>query len=212
MSGRRVVVVAPAEAMNISAANAFLKTLEEPGEGVVLLLVAHQPGKLLPTVRSRCRILPFPLPDRDQVGRWLVAGGVDEGAVDDVMALSGGRPLRAKRLLEESAREQLGLFRETVEAVAGRRLSPLDGAKVLQGFDREDAVEWFQYLVYAHLKAVAMEQQGGAGRLLFRFLDRLNSAGQRLTSSANPNPQLVWEEVLMDWASVIDLQHKKSGT
>ena len=62
----RVVIVDPAEAMNRNAANALLKTLEEPPARAVLLLVSHNPGTLLPTIRSRCRVLKLkPLPASD---------------------------------------------------------------------------------------------------------------------------------------------------
>ncbi|MGI3170726.1 DNA polymerase III subunit delta' [Pseudooceanicola sp. C21-150M6] len=55
--GRRVVIVDAADELNVSAANAILKLLEEPPARTVLLLVAHQPSGLLPTIRSRCREL-----------------------------------------------------------------------------------------------------------------------------------------------------------
>jgi len=202
---RRVIVISPAEAMNINAANAFLKTLEEPGRGVVILLVCHQPGVMLPTIRSRCRKVSFSLPDRDMVMGWLQQHDGDRERVAEAMTLSGGRPLRAKRLLEADFRHQLDQFQRAMSDVEQRRLSPLEGARVLQGLSGSDVVEWFQYRVYGVIK----EQAGSAGRdnhMLFRFLDRLTTARQRLQSSANPNPQLLWEEVLMDWKSVVDLR------
>ena len=55
--GHRIVIVDSADEMNPSAANALLKVLEEPPKGAVLILVSHQPARLLPTIRSRCRVL-----------------------------------------------------------------------------------------------------------------------------------------------------------
>ncbi len=55
--GHRVVIVDSADEMNPSAANALLKVLEEPPKGAVLILISHQPARLLPTIRSRCRVL-----------------------------------------------------------------------------------------------------------------------------------------------------------
>ncbi len=64
--GWRIAVVDEAEAMNLSAENAFLKLLEEPPAKALILLVSHAPGRLLPTIRSRCRLLAMPpLPDAD---------------------------------------------------------------------------------------------------------------------------------------------------
>jgi len=69
--GWRVVVVDAVDEMNRNAANALLKNLEEPPKNTVLLLVAHNPGRLLPTIRSRCRRLPLkPLSD-DEVSKGL---------------------------------------------------------------------------------------------------------------------------------------------
>src|SRR5699024_4067201 len=69
--GARVVLIAPAEALNRNAQNALLKTLEEPGDGLVLLLVSHQPSLLLPTIRSRCQHRRLPLPTTEAALNWL---------------------------------------------------------------------------------------------------------------------------------------------
>ncbi|MGD9660235.1 MAG: DNA polymerase III subunit delta' [Porticoccaceae bacterium] len=208
MGGRRVIVVSPGEAMNQNAANAFLKTLEEPGKDVIMVVVVHQPGRILPTIRSRCRIFPFALPSRDLVAAWLKAGNTSSRDLDQIMSLSGGRPLRGRRLLDSGLWDQLQLFKTTLDAVTGNRLQALDAAKTLQGLAPGDALEWFQYLVYENLKIASLDGRQNMA-LLFRFMDRLNDVKQRLMSTANPNPQLVWEEVLMDWKSVIDLQHNR---
>lgn len=68
-SAWRVVIIDPAEAMNIAAANALLKVLEEPPVQALLILVTHQPGKLLPTIRSRCRKITLRTPDEASIAR-----------------------------------------------------------------------------------------------------------------------------------------------
>ena len=60
VGARRVVIIDPADDMESGAANALLKTLEEPPQGTFVVLIAHRIGKLLPTIRSRCRVLNFP--------------------------------------------------------------------------------------------------------------------------------------------------------
>jgi len=88
--GRRVVIVAAADEMTIQAANAFLKMLEEPPAGATLLLVSHRPGALLPTIRSRCRVLPCqPLGARDLAGA-LAAQRIDADDAAGLAELSGG--------------------------------------------------------------------------------------------------------------------------
>lgn len=59
LGSRRVVIIDPADDLEKNAANALLKSLEEPPQGTYFLLVAHRPGRLLPTIRSRCRVLRF---------------------------------------------------------------------------------------------------------------------------------------------------------
>ena len=76
----KVAVIAPAERMNVAAANALLKTLEEPPSSTYLILVAHQPGRLPATVRSRCQWLAAPVPDEAVAREWLVGQGVDQPA------------------------------------------------------------------------------------------------------------------------------------
>lgn len=69
--GRRVVLLYTAEALNPSAANALLKTLEEPPEGVYFILLSHHLARVLPTIRSRCRLLSLPAPSHQQALDWL---------------------------------------------------------------------------------------------------------------------------------------------
>ncbi|MDN0084430.1 DNA polymerase III subunit delta' [Crenobacter sp. SG2305] len=89
--GRRVVLVDPAEAMNLQAANALLKILEEPPANVLFLLVSHAHARLLPTIKSRCRQFPLTAPDRDTALAWLDEQGVANAEAE--LALHGGSPL-----------------------------------------------------------------------------------------------------------------------
>lgn len=91
--GKRVVLVHPAEAMNVPAANALLKSLEEPPESALFILVSHRAARLLPTVRSRCVPVPVPLPPADVARAWLEKQGVANAARR--LAFAGGAPLKA---------------------------------------------------------------------------------------------------------------------
>lgn len=99
-SSRRVIVVDPAEAMNPFTANALLKLLEEPPEGCVFVLVSSAPRRLLPTIRSRCQQWSFARPSPDALAQWMNA---QDGADDDLLALTGGMPLAAQRLAGRGA-------------------------------------------------------------------------------------------------------------
>jgi len=94
-AGYRVVLVDPADNLNLPAANALLKVLEEPPLNTVFVLVSDQPRRLLPTIRSRCSRIDIGLPPVDQAAQWLAGQGVDDAM--NLLALSGGTPLDARR-------------------------------------------------------------------------------------------------------------------
>ncbi|WP_417601083.1 DNA polymerase III subunit delta' [Pararhodobacter oceanensis] len=109
--GRRVVIVDPADEMNASAANALLKLLEEPPAGAMLLLVSHQPSKLLPTIRSRCRELRLrPLGAEDMTRALQQAvGQADDGVA--LAQLSSGSVGEAIRM---TSGDGLALYAEII--------------------------------------------------------------------------------------------------
>ena len=92
----KVLLLFPADAMNLVASNALLKTLEEPPQGVRLLLVAEDAERLLPTLRSRCQRILFDGPTPEQALEWLGGQGVANAPV--LLAAAGGHPLAAQRL------------------------------------------------------------------------------------------------------------------
>jgi len=89
------VLVNPADSLNLAAANALLKVLEEPPLNTVFVLVSDQPRRLLPTIRSRCTRLDIGLPPVGLAAQWLAEQGVEDAI--DLLALSGGTPLDAQR-------------------------------------------------------------------------------------------------------------------
>ncbi len=117
--GWRVVVVDGAEALNRNAANALLKLLEEPPPRAILLLVCSAPGRLLPTLRSRCRTLrlaPLAAPVMAALlGRLLPETAPAERA--RLAALAEGAPGRALALAEEDGLRLAGLVAETLAAL-----------------------------------------------------------------------------------------------
>ncbi|WJS84476.1 DNA polymerase III subunit delta' [Paracoccus sp. TOH] len=113
--GRRVAIIDAADEMNQAAANALLKLLEEPPPAATILLVAHQPARLLPTIRSRCRELRLhPLGPEDMAG-VLQGLGLDQDAAR-LAALSGGSVGEALRLAGQDGlavyQRLIGLFAE----------------------------------------------------------------------------------------------------
>ena len=97
--GRRVALIAPAEQLNLNAANGLLKMLEEPPGSAIFLLVTNQLSRILPTVRSRCRLVRMPVPASVDAKNWLAEQGCKEPALD--LALAVQAPLEALRTAED---------------------------------------------------------------------------------------------------------------
>jgi len=100
----KVAVIAPAERMNAAAANALLKTLEEPPPGTYLILVSDEPQRMPATLRSRCRKFAAPLPDSAAAREWLSAQGVAKP--DLALAQAAGAPLRALAIADPAVQEE----------------------------------------------------------------------------------------------------------
>jgi DNA polymerase-3 subunit delta' len=159
----KVALIAPAEAMNAAAANALLKTLEEPPAATYLLLVSDQWGRLPATIVSRCRVLPAPEPDIESATAWLAARGVKNAPL--LLAEAGGAPLLALTLADpEAQREREALLDALAQP---ERISPIAFGARLDAYPRDergarlaDALYWLLAWT-ADLAAVA---SGGAPR------------------------------------------------
>jgi DNA polymerase-3 subunit delta' len=117
----RVAIIDEADDLNPSAANAVLKTLEEPPERGVLFLISHAPGALLPTLRSRCRRLRFPAPPTDLAAPWVwERTGLAAADAARLLAMAKGAPGRAWRLAGAGA---LGID-DTARDILARISSP----------------------------------------------------------------------------------------
>ncbi|MEL0021400.1 MAG: DNA polymerase III subunit delta' [Rickettsiales bacterium] len=122
--GWRVAIIDPAEEMNQNAANALLKILEEPPEKCVIILISHAPGRLLPTIRSRCRTVHLSSLSRDDLTNALALQGVSPsgGDIELLMQLSQGS-VGAAVLIERAG--GLVLYRE-IQSLMARKGETFD--------------------------------------------------------------------------------------
>jgi DNA polymerase-3 subunit delta' len=117
--GWQVAVIDPADAMNQAAQNALLKTLEEPSDASLIVLIADQPWRLTATIRSRCQRVDFEIPARADALAWLAARGVE--AADAVLAAAGGNPGQAWLLAEQGGMQRRqDVARDLLALAAGR--------------------------------------------------------------------------------------------
>ena len=155
--GRRVVVIHPAEAMNTNAANALLKSLEEPSPGLLFILVSHRTQQLLPTILSRCLSFALPAPDAASAARWLTQQGVKNPA--EALAASGFAPLQAIQLDEQLGSEEREILLRAVRQPTALDVFAL--AEALQKTEQVVVVQWLQQWSY-DLSAMKL-----AGRLRY---------------------------------------------
>ncbi len=128
-AGWRIVLVREAHLMAAPAQNALLKTLEEPGENTLLVLVSGRSGKLLPTIKSRCARVRFGRISRDETAELLRGAGVP----GELARWSGGAPGEALRLHREDA----ATVRSLIAGVLNGDGPPLEAAHAVWGVEGE---------------------------------------------------------------------------
>ncbi len=136
--GYRVLLVHPAEAMNPAAANALLKTLEEPAARTVILLVSDKVGRLMATVRSRCQRVLVPTPDAATAAAWLATQGVANAG--DALAAAGGAPLDVIEFANTDYQSSRHAF------VAALSDAGMDYALTAQNFEKTELANVFMWL------------------------------------------------------------------
>jgi DNA polymerase-3 subunit delta' len=195
--GWKIGLILVADAMNINASNALLKSLEEPQGKTLLVLVSDRLHALLPTIRSRCQKQYLATPGEDVATHWLKEVSGNSSDVAKAIEVSNGRPLLALHNIESGTLALRQDFEGIIEGVASGSLSSVEAAQQCVKLNGNNIIEW--YMNYVHRLAVN-EGQGGGDRRLFQFQDRLMSARQLLLSQSNVNLQLLLEGLFMDWA------------
>ncbi|MDR3414080.1 MAG: DNA polymerase III subunit delta' [Formivibrio sp.] len=210
--GAKVVLLDPAESMNANAANAFLKMLEEPPAGVTFILVSHHWRRLLPTVRSRCRVFPISTPDPRVASQWLG----EQGVVNPVLHLAhtGGAPLAALDDANAEWLPQRTLFLDHIANPAGMNVLSVAAELEKAKLDTELVVDWLQKWVHDLIGV------GLAGRIryypdrrddlvrlqpravnLLGYIDRLRDS--RRLANHPLNQRLVFESLLFAYLEAL---------
>lgn len=141
--GPKVIVVHPAEALNVNAANALLKSLEEPPPRTYFLLVANRPHQLLPTIKSRCQQVPLRAPDAAAAAAWLAGQGVRDPAL--ALAHVGDSPLLA---LELNETEYWGARAAFLRQLTVRDIDVLAAGEAVRDIPIPHVVAWLQKWSY----------------------------------------------------------------
>ncbi|MGQ0799993.1 MAG: DNA polymerase III subunit delta' [Pseudomarimonas sp.] len=120
-SGAQVAIIEPAEAMKGAAANALLKTLEEPLPGRYLILVTAQPARISATIRSRCQRVELRLPSALEARAWMRQNGADAAQIDDALTAAEGNPGLALAYLNDHRLALRNEVRRDLAALAAGR-------------------------------------------------------------------------------------------
>jgi DNA polymerase-3 subunit delta' len=153
--GWRVLIVDAAEELNPNSANALLKLIEEPPALCLILIVSHEPKRILPTIRSRCRVLRLALLDDGALRRVLAEIGIAAEDAEDALRHADGSIRRAVAMLEDEAR----LAREVVhvhvrDGGAFDLPKALQLAEKIQAGRRGDSLSRFTEAVSAALEGI----------------------------------------------------------
>lgn len=214
--GFKVAIIAPADLMNANAANSLLKTLEEPSDNTVLVLVSDRPSRLPATIRSRCQQVRFNAPDQALAMEWLSGHLADAQQARICLELAAGAPLAALELaadgVVEARRERLG---QLVDILDGRTTA-LDVAQTWSKDEGLQAIRWMRdwlmdmlriRMTGQHLEIrnidLADALDGLARKLdkrvMFEQLDRINRV--LVAGAGSLNRQLMTEDILLAWAA-----------
>jgi DNA polymerase III subunit delta' len=192
--GRRVVIVDSADEMNTSAANALLKMLEEPPARTTLLLISHQPSRLLPTIRSRCRTLRLgPLNASDMQAALEQANAQVPDNPDHLAALAGGSVGAALRLLNLGG---LQIYSELVSILGTMpRLDRQRAMALAEATAQRNAADKFELLLSLIDIALArLARTGATGQP--PYPEAANGEAQVLTKLApDPRKGRMWAEI-----------------
>lgn len=216
--GYRVFILEPADAMNAAAANALLKTLEEPVPSSLLVLVSSRPHALPATIRSRCQQVLFRPPALNEGIEWLMSQGLDQDRAERLLRLMGEAPLSALKAEQEDLLAQHDPAREAFLSLGKGRVDPLVLAGEWQSLDLNRLLHWLTLWLADLLRL----QTGATPPRLFNPQDgqRLQTLAQGLDSKAlhgfldqvqelrrqlrrNLNPQLALESLLVDWSRLL---------
>jgi DNA polymerase-3 subunit delta' len=209
--GGKTVVFYPAETLNVNAANALLKNLEEPPPGTRFMLVSHRPSYLPATIISRCQQVVLPTPSAITAEQWLREKGIAEPVLS--LAQTGNAPLAALALDDGEFWEQRKVL---LGSLAAPRLDALMLAEQVREFPVGRLLGWLQRWTYDLLSeksigrvrynpdfAKALSQH--AARLRVADIARYHRALVRQQRSVNHplNPRLFIEQLLLSYAALL---------
>ena len=216
--GYKIIWINPADALNINAANALLKNLEEPSGQALFILVTEQPGRLPATIRSRCHQVALSLPASQQAAEWLKQRLDDD--VDLLLNLANGAPLLALRFSQSDFMAQRTELFGGMIALQQAKTDPVELAQRWQAYDLLTVLSWLDLYLSDLIKLSLTGNDEQIKNLdqkkfllhtvkqvavnkLYLYKDQVQEARRGLLSGSNPNKILMLEDILLKWSRCI---------
>ncbi|TAK77462.1 MAG: DNA polymerase III subunit delta' [Gammaproteobacteria bacterium] len=205
----RLVIIHPANAMNANAANALLKTLEEPSANAILMLISDQSQRLPATIISRCQRMLFPPPKQEEALAWLKQQPIDAAIdLELLLKLANGAPLAAMKLMKDDLLSQRqALFQQGDPIKLAAKMQEMD---LLQLIDF--ILSWVMDLLRLQVgddgsriinqdykKQLMQAAQQTELSSSTKFIDYLQQLRGEINRGINLNKQLTIENILIKW-------------
>lgn len=209
----KVIVIAPAEAMNIAAANALLKVLEEPPSQTIFLLVCNQLYQIPATIRSRCQMVKFTAPSIQEGCQWLNTQGEASPQNELLLELAHYSPLLATQLLHNAYFERRNEILTQLQAWVANQTTLVE---IVEQWITKDIDSLIKLLISIHIDMIRLQSKldlnyithkdiaiplqelanGFTLSSLYRLLDKLYQMQQWLSRATNINQSLLLEDFL----------------
>lgn len=225
LGGYRVVVINPASAMNINAANALLKSLEEPTPKTILILICNQSMRLPSTISSRCQRIIFSKPSPEAAFSWLqnqvsvAESNLDDDTLKLLLNLTEGAPLKVNELL---ANDTLNLRKDLYQGLLQLSYQQRDPLQLAAAWQEKQVhtildllLSWLRDLLRFKLsqsdeRIINIDYQIDIDKLserlthenLLQYMDQVQQTYARMLSSLNINRQLLLEEIFIHWVKL----------
>ena len=194
---RKVIVLAPADRMNVNAFNALLKSLEEPAKDTYLILVCHRMYGVPATIRSRCQILRLATPHTDACLEWLDLTTGDHEQSQRLFTLANELPLLAQQLYYTGESEKFAARCLGLRAVLEGEMPVLHAVALWSEEDVGTFLEQLVVFLQRLMGSISLEWlRSNPGRKVFQVLDEIVRLQQGVSAGANPSKQLLVEALL----------------
>ncbi|MFW5823836.1 MAG: DNA polymerase III subunit delta' [Marinobacter sp.] len=229
VAGVKVAIIDRADQLNINAANALLKTLEEPAADVVLLLLQENGRPVLPTIRSRCRLLPVPTPAKAEAASWLANELADREEVpsgeQQVLALhlAGGAPRMAVELLDSDFLQQREAALEAFRQFMKGTVTVASASRAFRDLGHEPTLNLMENWATDLARVMAGGEARDPGiREVVRYLAQINPPwrAQQLVDAArdarralvnNVSQELETDRLLIQWRAMMPARKRSTA-